>query len=105
MPTPTPPSGCSLGTVMWHKVLVANRGEIACRILRTLKRLDIRSVAVYSEPDRYSAHVMQADEAVRIGPGPAAQSYLRQDEILRQARATGAQALHPGYGLFSENAR
>jgi urea carboxylase len=89
---------------MWHKVLVANRGEIACRILRTLKRLDIRSVAVYSEADRYSAHATQADEAVRIGPGPAAQSYLRQDEILRQARATGAQAIHPGYGFLSENA-
>jgi urea carboxylase len=89
---------------MWHKVLVANRGEIACRILRTLKRLDIRSVAVYSEADRYSAHVSQADEAVHIGPGPAAQSYLRQDEILRQARATGAQAIHPGYGFLSENA-
>jgi urea carboxylase len=89
---------------MWHKVLVANRGEIACRILRTLKRLDIRSVAVYSEADRYSAHVTQADEAVRIGPGPAAQSYLRQDEILRAARATGAQAIHPGYGFLSENA-
>ncbi|MEA3150540.1 MAG: urea carboxylase, partial [Gammaproteobacteria bacterium] len=77
---------------MWGKVLVANRGEIACRILRTLKRLDIRSVAVYSEADRYSAHVTQADEAVHIGPGPAAQSYLRQDEILGAARATGAQA-------------
>ncbi|MEA3107187.1 MAG: urea carboxylase [Gammaproteobacteria bacterium] len=89
---------------MWGKVLVANRGEIACRILRTLKRLDIRSVAVYSEADRYSAHVTQADEAVHIGPGPAAQSYLRQDEILGAARATGAQAIHPGYGFLSENA-
>src|SRR5258708_6767692 len=104
MPTTRPPSRCSFGTVMWHKVLVANRGEIACRILRTLKRLNIRSVAVYSEADRYSAHVTQADEAVRIGMGPAAQSYLRQDEILRQARATGAQAIHPGYGFLSENA-
>jgi urea carboxylase len=89
---------------MWGKVLVANRGEIACRILRTLKRLDIRSVAVYSEADRYSAHVTQADEAVHIGPGPAAQSYLRQDEMLGAARATGAQAIHPGYGFLSENA-
>src|ERR1700722_16593853 len=104
MPTIRPPSRCSFGTVMWHKVLVANRGEIACRILRTLERLDIRSVAVYSEADRYSAHVTQADEAVRIGPGPAAQSYLRQDEILGAARATGAQAVHPGYGFLSENA-
>src|ERR1700676_796693 len=104
MPTTRPPSRCSFGTVMWHKVLVANRGEIACRILRTLKRLSIRSVAVYSEADRYSAHVTQADESVRIGPGPAAQSYLRQDEILGAARATGAQAIHPGYGFLSENA-
>jgi urea carboxylase len=90
--------------MMWHKVLVANRGEIACRILRTLKRMDIRSVAVYSEADRYSAHVTSADEAVHIGPGPAAQSYLRQDELLGAARATGAQAIHPGYGFLSENA-
>src|SRR6266705_377025 len=104
MPTTRPPSRCSFGTVMWHKVLVANRGEIACRILRTLKRLDIRSVAVFSEADRYSAHVTQADEAVHIGPGPAAQSYLRQDEILGAARASGAQAIHPGYGFLSENA-
>src|SRR5450631_1497685 len=104
MPTIRPLSKCSSGTVMWHKVLVANRGAIACRILRTLKRLHIRSVAVYSDADRYSAHVTQADEAVHIGPGPAAQSYLRQDEMLRAARATGAQAIHPGYGFLSENA-
>ena len=89
---------------MFAKVLVANRGEIACRILRTLERLKIGSVAVYSDADRYSAHVAQADEAVRIGPGPAAQSYLRQDELLAAARATGAQAIHPGYGFLSENA-
>ncbi len=89
---------------MFAKVLVANRGEIACRILRTLKRLDIDSVAVYSDADKYSAHVMQADESVRIGPGPASASYLRQDELLRAARLTGAQAIHPGYGFLSENA-
>lgn len=89
---------------MFTKVLVANRGEIACRILRTLNRLKIGSVAVYSDADRYSAHVAQADEAVRIGPGPAAHSYLRQDELLAAARATGAEAIHPGYGFLSENA-
>jgi urea carboxylase len=89
---------------MFHKVLVANRGEIACRILRTLKRLDIASVAVYSDADKYSAHVSLADEAVRIGPGPAAQSYLRGDELLAAARATGSVAIHPGYGFLSENA-
>ncbi|MEA3151743.1 MAG: urea carboxylase, partial [Gammaproteobacteria bacterium] len=89
---------------MFSKVLIANRGEIACRILRTLKRLHIGSVAVYSDADKYSAHVTQADEAVRIGPGPAAQSYLSQDALLAAARATGAQAIHPGYGFLSENA-
>jgi urea carboxylase len=89
---------------MFAKVLVANRGEIACRILRTLARLGTASVAVYSDADRYAAHVDQADQAVRIGPGPAAQSYLRQDAILAAARATGAEAIHPGYGFLSENA-
>src|ERR1700722_5466253 len=99
-PTIRPPSRCSFGTVMWHKVLVANRGEIACRILRTLERLDIRSVAVYSEADRYSAHVTRGDEAAHRGPGPPAKSYLGEDEILGGARATGAQAIHPGYGFL-----
>jgi len=89
---------------MFDKVLVANRGEIACRILRTLKRLNIASVAVYSDADKYSTHVAVADEAVRIGPGPAAQSYLRGGELLAVARATGAAAIHPGYGFLSENA-
>ncbi len=89
---------------MFSKVLVANRGAIACRILRTLNRMRIGSVAVYSDPDRHSPHVTQADQAVRIGPGPAAQSYLRQEELLAAAHATGAQAIHPGYGFLSENA-
>src|SRR5271165_35188 len=89
---------------MFAKVLIANRGEIACRIIRTLKRLEIRSVAVYSDADRHSLHVMQADESIALGPGPAAATYLRQDAILAAARAAGAQAIHPGYGFLSENA-
>src|SRR5450631_1193017 len=89
---------------MFNKVLIANRGEIACRVIRTLKRLRVGSVAVYSDADRNSLHVAQADESVRIGPSPAAESYLRQDRLLAAARATGAEAIHPGYGFLSENA-
>jgi urea carboxylase len=89
---------------MFDKVLIANRGAIACRIIRTLKRLGIRSVAVYSQADRHSLHVTQADEAVCIGPAPAAESYLDARRILQVARDTGAQAIHPGYGFLSENA-
>jgi urea carboxylase len=89
---------------VFSKVLIANRGAIACRIIRTLKRMGIASLAVYSEADAQSLHVIQADEAVCIGPGPAAESYLRADRILEIAHATGAQAIHPGYGFLSENA-
>jgi len=89
---------------MFDKVLIANRGAIACRIIRTLKRLGIRSVAVYSEADAHSLHVSQADEAVCIGAAPAAESYLRAEKILEVAQQTGAQAIHPGYGFLSENA-
>jgi urea carboxylase len=89
---------------MFRKVLIANRGAIACRVIRTLGRMDIASVAVYSEADAQSLHVTQADEAVCIGPAPAAESYLRADRILEAAQVTGAQAIHPGYGFLSENA-
>lgn len=88
---------------MFRKVLIANRGAIACRIIRTLDRIGVRSVAVYSEADRHSMHVSQAGEAVAIGPSPAAESYLKFDAILDAAKRTGAEAIHPGYGFLSEN--
>src|ERR1700733_6947405 len=88
---------------MFDKVLVANRGAIACRILRTLKEMRIGSVAVYSEADREARHVLDADEAILVGPAPASESYLRTDRILAAAEQAGAQAIHPGYGFLSEN--
>jgi len=85
------------------KVLIANRGEIACRIMSTAKKMGVRSVAVYSEADAKARHVAMADEAYLIGPPPSQQSYLRQDKILEVAQRSGAQAIHPGYGFLSEN--
>jgi propionyl-CoA carboxylase alpha chain len=89
---------------MFKKILIANRGEIACRVIRTARRMGIATVAIYSEADRDARHVDLADEAVLVGPPPSAQSYLRMDRILQAAQDSGAEAVHPGYGFLSENA-
>ena len=89
---------------MFEKILIANRGEIACRVMKTAKSMGIRTVAVYSDADRDAVHRRMADEAVRIGPPPAAESYLVTNNILDAIKETGAQAVHPGYGFLSENA-
>ena len=89
---------------MFQILLIANRGEIACRIVRTARRLGLRSIAVYSEADRDARHVREADEAVLLGPAPPRESYLRIDRVIEAAQLTGAQAIHPGYGFLSENA-
>jgi 3-methylcrotonyl-CoA carboxylase alpha subunit len=89
---------------MFRTILIANRGEIACRIIHTARRMGIRSIAVFSEADAKAQHVSLADAAYPIGPARASDSYLRIDRILDAARASGAEAIHPGYGFLSENA-
>ena len=89
---------------MFTKILIANRGEIACRVIKTAQKMGIKTVAVYSDADRDARHVMLADEAVHIGPAPSRESYLLADKIIAACKQTGAQAVHPGYGFLSENA-
>ena len=88
---------------MFNRIFIANRGEIACRVIRTARRMGIATVAVFSEADRQALHVEMADEAVLIGPAPSAESYLNGERIIEAAKATGAEAIHPGYGFLSEN--
>ena len=85
---------------MFKKILIANRGEIACRVIRTARRMGIKTVAVYSEADKDARHVEMADEAVLIGPPPSAQSYLQIERIVKACKDTGAEAVHPGYGFL-----
>src|SRR5580658_47200 len=89
--------------MMFRRILIANRGEIACRIIATCRRLGVETVAVYSEADALARHVHLADQAVCIGPAAARESYLRMDRLIEAAQRTGAQAIHPGYGFLSEN--
>ena len=90
---------------MFDKILIANRGEIACRVIKTARKMGIKTVAVYSDADRNALHVEMADEAVHIGPAPANQSYIVIDKIMEAVKKTGAQAVHPGYGFLSENSK
>src|SRR5256885_9680401 len=87
---------------MFKKILIANRGEVACRVIRTARRMGIKTVAVYSDADAQAPHVKLADESVRLGPPPASESYLKAELIIDACKATGAEAVHPGYGFLSE---
>src|SRR6476660_7581176 len=92
------------GRPMFSKILIANRGGIACRVARTARRMGVRTVAIYSDADAGALHVEACDEAYRLGPPPPRESYLAGDKIIAIARRAGAQAIHPGYGFISENA-
>ncbi|HEY0325512.1 MAG TPA: biotin carboxylase N-terminal domain-containing protein, partial [Allosphingosinicella sp.] len=87
---------------MFKKILIANRGEIACRVIRTARAMGIKTVAVYSDADARAPHVKMADESVRLGPPPASESYLNPELIIAACKETGAEAVHPGYGFLSE---
>jgi acetyl-CoA carboxylase, biotin carboxylase subunit len=89
---------------MFKKILIANRGEIACRVIRACREMNIGTIAVYSDADKDALHVRMADEAYHVGPAPSTQSYLRWEKIIEVASAAGAEAIHPGYGFLSENA-
>ena len=88
---------------MIKKILIANRGEIACRVIKTAKKMGIKTVAVYSEADEFSKHVLEADESLLIGPAIASKSYLSIEKIIDAAKKTNSDAIHPGYGFLSEN--
>src|SRR5271167_2668470 len=88
---------------MFQKILISNRGEIACRVIKTARRMGIKSVAVYSEADKDARHVLLADQAVCLGPPPSRESYLAIDKVIAACKQTGAEAIHPGYGFLSEN--
>ena len=88
---------------MFEKILIANRGEIACRVIKTARKMGIKTVAIYSDADAKALHVQMADEAIHIGPSPANQSYIVIDNVMKAIKESGAQAVHPGYGFLSEN--
>ncbi|MEO0865319.1 MAG: biotin carboxylase N-terminal domain-containing protein, partial [Pseudomonadota bacterium] len=90
---------------MFNKILIANRGEIACRVIKTARKMGIGTVAIYSDADAKALHVQMADEAIHIGPPPANQSYIVIEKVMAAIKSSGAQAVHPGYGFLSENAK